>query len=404
MFKNFQQIEVFFEERKRLGIKPGLERINALLNLLHNPQKKMHAIHVAGTNGKGSTVHFIKNALMANGYQVGVFTSPSFTGLTGHIFINNSSMNEEEFLTLCNDAHPAIMQLDEEGDAPTEFEILTVLAFLYFSRNTNIALIETGMGGREDTTNCFQPILSIITNVSRDHTAFLGDTSAEIAYQKAGIIKNKAPVIIGDMDKEALHVMKEEAQIHETTLDQLGADFTPIETSIQMQGEHQIKNASIAYMALKKLREHGYSIDFKKAIAAISCTQIPGRFELVKRNPVMILDGAHNPAGIKVFLQTVAENYNDKEKHLLFAGFKDKELETMLKQFSNEFSSITLTSFDHPRAARADVLYEATNVLDKHAVTNWKDAIDMMLQNKKHAYFITGSLHFIAMVRKYLRE
>lgn len=425
MFKNLEQVEAFFASRKSLGIQPGLDRVKALLSLMNNPQVNMRAIHVAGTNGKGSTIHFLKDALKADGYQVGVFTSPSITGLTGHIIMNDSNIPEDIFVELLSAVHPAIMQLDRQSQAPTEFEIMTVLAFMYFSNHADIALIEAGMGGREDTTNVFSPILSIITNVARDHTAFLGDTTAEIAYQKAGIIKRHIPVISGDMDREALQVIEKEARLHDTQLYQLGKDFsyTNLEKgrtvqnfswskdndsstniAIQMQGEHQIKNASIAYMALIQLLDNGYVLDLESAIIAMENTQVPGRFEMIQRNPVIIIDGAHNPAGIQGFIETVEQNYNDKERHLLFAAFKDKELETMLDQLSTHFSSMTLTSFDHPRAASDAALYQATKAVEKEACSDWQDAIKKMIQHKDQYYFITGSLHFIANVRNYFKQ
>ncbi|UJL44972.1 bifunctional folylpolyglutamate synthase/dihydrofolate synthase [Virgibacillus sp. NKC19-16] len=425
MFENFEQVEAFIASRKSLGMKPGLDRVKALLSLVNNPEKRMRAIHVAGTNGKGSTIQFLKDALKAEGYQVGVFTSPSMTGVTGHIVLNDSNIPEKTFLELLNAIHPAIMQLDRQSQAPTEFEIITVLAFMYFSNNTDIALIEAGMGGRGDTTNVFSPILSIITNVARDHTAFLGDTTAEIAYQKAGIIKKHAPVISGHMDKEALHVIEKEARLHESQFYQLGRDFSYTDPeknqaiqkfswhrdndysasiAIRMQGEHQIKNASIAYMALIQLNDLGYVLDLKRATIAIENTQVPGRFEVIQRDPVIIIDGAHNPAGIQGFIETVEENYQAKERHLLFAAFKDKELETMLNQLSTHFSSITLTSFDHPRAAQADALYQATKAVEKKICNDWEEAIKKMLEHKNHYYFITGSLNFIASVRKYVKQ
>ncbi|WP_373892969.1 bifunctional folylpolyglutamate synthase/dihydrofolate synthase [Virgibacillus natechei] len=425
MFENFEQVEAFFVSRKSLGIKPGLDRVKALLSLMNNPQDRMQAIHVAGTNGKGSTIHFLKDALKAGGYQVGVFTSPSMTGLTGHIMLNDSNIPEDTFLELLRAIHPAIMQLDRQSQSPTEFEIMTVLAFMYFSNHADIALIEAGMGGREDTTNVFSPILSIITNVARDHTAFLGDTTAEIAYQKAGIIKKCTPVISGDMDKEALQVIEKEARLHEVQHYQLGKGFSytnpekkgisqkfswhkdtdySVSIAIQMQGEHQIKNASIAYMALMLLIDNGYVLDLKQAIKAMENTQVPGRFEVIQRDPVIIIDGAHNPAAIQVFINTVEENYKDKERHLLFAAFKDKEIEKMLNNLSTHFSSITLTSFDHPRAARADALYQTTKAVEKRICSDWEDAIKQMIQSKDRHYFITGSLNFIAIVRNYFKQ
>ncbi|PAV27624.1 bifunctional folylpolyglutamate synthase/dihydrofolate synthase [Virgibacillus profundi] len=425
MFENFKQAEMFFESRKSLGIKPGLDRIKRLLDLLNNPQDKIHAIHVAGTNGKGSTVQFIKNALKSNGYHAGVFTSPSFSGLTGHISINDTIIPDDLFLALCNEMYPAIKQLDRENMSPTEFEIITALAFLYFSKHVDVAIIETGMGGREDTTNCFHPIMSIITNISKDHTNFLGSTLEEIAYHKAGIIKQASPVIIGEMDLEALAVIVKEIHNNKTNSYQMGQDFTyklidyskdsgiqhfswnrkkdSHSLSIQMLGEHQVKNASIAYMAVLKLAEIGYAINLQKTKEAFENTIIPGRLEMVKQNPSVILDSAHNPAGIESLLQTVAANFKDKPNHLIFAAFKDKDLETMLEVLSGYFTSITVTTFDHPRAASAEKLYELTQDVNTKICKDWKATVENMKQ-KDSNYFITGSLHFIVQVRKYLNS
>lgn len=419
MFTTFYEVERFFDSRKSFGIKPGLDRVNRLLSLLDHPQKKIKAIHIVGTNGKGSTVNFINKALQANGYQVGIFTSPSLTGLAGHIYLNDTEISKEEFLNLCNVIHPKIKQMDKENLAPTEFEIITALGFLYFSTHGNIALIEAGMGGREDTTNCFQPIISIITNIAKDHTKFLGDTIAEIAYQKAGIIKNNAPVITGMLETDALAVIKEEVCKKETDIFRLEEDFfykrgtgqeliwtsnqRRIETRLAMQGEHQARNASIAFMALEKLSEIGYSISFVTAENAIANTQLAGRFELVSKDPVILLDGAHNPAGMAAFLATVQENFPNSNKHILFAAFEDKDLETMLKQLDNKFESITLTSFHHPRAASAEKLFGLTQAENKQLNCNWKLAIDEIKTKQSGYYFITGSLNFISIVRNYFR-
>lgn len=428
MIETMQQVESFFKSRKELGIKPGLDRINQLLEMLGNPQDQMQAIHIAGTNGKGSTLHYLNDALQMNGYQVGVFTSPSFTGLRGHMFINDIEISEEVFISILNDIYHSIQQLDGEQMHPTEFEIITVMSFVYFANHVDIALIEAGMGGREDTTNCFQPIMSIITNIARDHTAFLGDTIKAIASHKAGIIKHKRPVIIGNMKQDALNVIKEEARLKQTKVYQLGDQFTykfrgndetgqcfswyddsstVFEVGIQMRGEHQLKNTSIAIMALVKLAENGYKIIWKLALAGLRKTVIPGRFEVIQHNPTVIADGAHNPAGVASFLQTVSANYDQKDKHLIFAAFKDKELKTMLDQLSKHFTTITLTSFDHPRAASAEALYHLTEAEHKCRIDNWQEAIDKINNTKspvEQCYFITGSLHFISSVRKYITE
>ncbi|WP_188453504.1 bifunctional folylpolyglutamate synthase/dihydrofolate synthase [Virgibacillus oceani] len=423
MFKNFQQVETFFENRKRFGIKPGLDRINQLLRLLDNPQNKINAIHVAGTNGKGSTISYLKAALMSNGLQVGVFTSPSMEGLTGHIFIGNTPIDEQKFIALLNEMLPAIYELDKKENYPSEFEIITALAFVYFAKNVDFCVIETGMGGREDTTNCFTPLLSIITNVAKDHIAFLGDTLEKIAYHKAGIIKEKVPVIIGDMQKSAYAVMYNEAIQKNAPIKQLSNDFTyeiidhtphlqtflwrdnyyQFKVAIQMSGEHQLKNASLAIMALVQLEYLGYQLDWSKALSGIRKVIVPGRFEMVWEKPIVIIDGAHNEAGIKSFIQTVLSEYPEKERHLIFAGFKDKELEKMLNLLSDHFVTITVTTFNHPRAAAGEDLYHMLQMNGKIVSSNWKDSLEKIkaCDSNNQIFFVTGSLHFIAICRKY---
>src|SRR5699024_5578119 len=174
-----------------------------------------------------------------------------------------------------------------------------------------------------------------------------------------------------------------------------------LQAEIQMLGEHQVKNASIAIMALVKLVDEGYGIRWKHALAAIKETVIPGRFEVMQHNPTIIVDGAHNPAGIQSFLQTVVANDEQREKHLTCAAFQEKELTPMLAELCKHFTSLTLTSFEHPRAASADELYCAAKCKNKKKVCNWKDAINNIEMQTDHRYFITGSLHFISDVRKY---
>lgn len=426
MFTTIQEVEVFFENRRSFGIKPGLSRVNRLLEGLHHPEESIKAIHIAGTNGKGSTIHYIKNALIHNGYKVGVFSSPSLEGLTGHIQYNNHSIGEAEFVHLLNEMYPIIMILDEAENHPTEFEILTVLAFLFFAKHVEIALIETGMGGRNDTTNCFQPILSIITNVDRDHTSFLGKEISEIADQKAGIIKEQVPVIIGDVQSSVQDIMRKEAIKKHAPLYQLQKDFMYVDVHhtsdnqtfnwkdstdktfsmmIKMVGEHQIKNSSIAMMALVLLKEAGIKMNWNEALSRISSTTIQGRFEMIHQNPMMIVDGAHNAAGIQAFLKTVKSGFKNKERHLIFAAFKDKEITVMLEQLIPYFSSITLTTFAHPRAAPIEELIEIVGTKKIRIEANWQQLIDKANdsdpETEKH-FFITGSLHFIGEVRRYV--
>lgn len=420
MFNNFQEVELFFNKRKSFGIKPGLDRIKTLLQLLDNPEKKIKGVHVAGTNGKGSTIQFMKNALIQNGYQVGVFVSPSPNGMTDHIFINQHPISKQTFMRLVNDMYPFIHKLDAQNEHPTEFEIITVLAFLYFAESVDIALIETGMGGREDTTNCFLPLLSIITNVSRDHMTFLGDTVEEIAYHKAGIIKPYIPAIIGPMEDVAMNIMERVADVVHADLFHFNEAFFIMEekvtsdsqtfiwqayspnklyVTIQMMGEHQQINASLAVMALVKLVEQGFRINMEIALKGIRQTIFPGRFERISKSPAIILDGAHNEAGIRSLIESVKSVENNQEKHVIFAAFKDKDIQTMIELLLHYFDSVTLTTFDHPRAASIEDMATYKRFDNVIIIKNWHEAIQMT--NLESIHVITGSLHFISKVRNF---
>ncbi|MFD1362918.1 bifunctional folylpolyglutamate synthase/dihydrofolate synthase [Lentibacillus salinarum] len=426
MFDDFQQVEAFLQSRRQHGVKPGLKRINRLLSLVGEPQKKMVAIHVAGTNGKGSTIRFMQKALTANGYHIGVFQSPSLTGYTGHMLIDDTRIPCGTFMGYVTKLLPFIQQLDDEHNHPTEFEIITAVAFLYFADNADIALIETGMGGREDTTNCINPILSIITNVSRDHTAFLGGTLAAIAWQKAGIIKENRPVIVGEMGDDARSVIAQEAFEANASLYLSGESFryevvdiaashqtfqwicdsgSRREIVLQTTGMHQVSNASLAIMALKLLEDKGFTLDWPSCINALAFVSIPGRFEQIHGLPAIILDGAHNAGGVETFTDTLQRHFADMERHLIFAAFRDKDLKTMLEGLEPHFASVTLTVFDHPRAASIQQLQQYSQHPAVQSVSDWREAVrQISFQRENTCYCITGSLHFIGIVRKYFDE
>lgn len=423
MFEKIEQVNDFFSSRQAFGIKPGLDRIYHMLACLQHPQENVKSIHVAGTNGKGSTIRFMKEALINNGYQVGVFTSPSMTGVTGHMFINHQEINEETFLDIFNDVFPVIKEMDEQNMHPTEFEIITAIAFVFFENHADIVLLETGMGGREDTTNCVNPLLSVIVNVDMDHTAYLGGTLENIAWHKAGIIKNNIPVILGEMQSNVMGVIEREAHLKQAPVYRLKEDFTydKIEyteeglsyiwhgknnsylISLRMLGLHQVQNSSLAMKALMLLQEQGYRLTTERTMAAFHHTQLEGRFELIKNDPIIVLDGAHNPAGIHSFLQTVLSTYPEQEKHLVFAGFKDKNLAHMIKKCVPHFDSITLTTFDHPRTADSETLAHFAAGPNIQVISRWENHLEQVLKSNSNAVnFITGSLHFVSEVRRYL--
>lgn len=424
MFNSYEEVEKYMKQRDVIGIKPGLERMNKLLTRVGNPEQEITAIHVAGTNGKGSTIHYMSEAFRSHGYQVGIFTSPSMYGLRGHILHNGLPISKKNILSIMNELYPYIQQLDQEEMAPTPFEILTVIAFRYFAKYVDLSLIETGMGGREDTTNCITPILSIITSVAKDHQAFLGNTIEQIASHKAGIIKPMIPVILGELEESAYQVILEEAKKKQAKVYRFGFDFTcdnkrqegtrqhfqwktkTIEMPIclQMSGEHQVKNASMALMALFIFHQKYYPLNKKYIQNALTHTQIPGRFEKVSEQPHIIIDGAHNQAGIDAFIQTVNEQYKNKKKQLVFAGFKDKDLKEMLTKCIPFFESVYITTFEHPRAIGASQLQKEIGASSLYVKEDWQELLRGLItssSSKEESIFIVGSFHFITIVRRY---
>ncbi|QTM99973.1 bifunctional folylpolyglutamate synthase/dihydrofolate synthase [Sediminibacillus dalangtanensis] len=421
MFSNYQEVNMFLEGRKQLGVKPGLDRVYFLLERLGNPERTIRAIHVAGTNGKGSTSTYIKEILGSGGWKVGTYTTPHITGLKGEIEIDGKQMTDTQSVRLVNRMLPAIQALDDIGNPPTAFEIKTVAAFCFLDENAEISVIETGMGGLEDATNCFIPILSIITNVGLDHQRMLGETIAAIASHKAGIIKQHVPLVLGDVTEEAASVILKKAKGLRSPVYQIFKDFTVTnvtaehpeyteftfecnglsqEAVISMAGRHQVKNAALALMAVKLL-EDCFPMEWKRVLQGLQRAAITGRFEKVHDHPAVIIDAAHNPEGLAAFLQTVEYFYSDKKKRLLFAAFKDKPLQKMLSQLGNDFQSVHFTSFPHERAASAEVLQ--THYPGKNSkIEKWENVIRNHLGSTGESIlFITGSLYFIELVRKF---
>lgn len=414
----FALITDYLQERENLGIKPGLQRMQILLKRLKRPDKQYPIVHVTGTNGKGSTVQMVANSLIYNGYHVGVFTSPSFHGYRGHFFINNEMIDELTFVQLMAEIIPIVYELDEEDNAPTTFEILTALAFLYFHGRVDVAIIEAGMGGRFDTTNCITPLVSVITSVAKDHEQFLGSTLEEISYHKAGIIKQNQPVVIGPIPDEALHVIVKEAKEKNSKLYRYGEEFNvtiqnrkgywslqnkSFTFSLQLEGQHQYENAGVAITVVNMIQHYFEAdLDWNKVQKALKELTMPGRFEKVTKSPNIIVDSAHNMAAIEAFIATAKRYFNGKPKRILFAGFKDKSLIEMIKRLRKENVQITLTTFDHERAASKDYFKD---ILDEIPfVEDWQSEIFSYLENgsPREHFFVTGSLHFTMIVRNFI--
>ena len=409
----------------------GLERMVKLLALRGNPHLKLKVIHIGGTNGKGSTIAFLKNMLEKMGLRVGVFSSPYLIHYTDQIAINEESIPEARLETLMVD-YRSLLEGEHAHDlrGTTEFEIITAIAYDYFaSEQVDVAIMEVGMGGLLDSTNVCQPILTGITTIGLDHVALLGDSLEAIAEQKAGIIKQGIPLVTGHIAPEALAVIDRVAAGKDAPRIIYGKNYQVSHqvsvgtgevfdyTSPLRQGRfhtgllglHQVENAGMALALLDTFcQETGRELPENDIVAqALEGTSWPGRLEIVSREPLMILDGAHNPHAIKALLATLEERFTDYHKKILFTCIKTKALEDMLDLLERvPDAKLTLTHFDDSRATDEDVL-KATAHSRNLNYQDWQEFLDQQLtedEEKKTVRIITGSLYFLSQVRAYLME
>lgn len=410
----------------------GLERMVELLALRGSPHLKLKVIHIGGTNGKGSTIAFLKKMLEKLGLRVGVFSSPYLIHYTDQISINGESISEARLEALMADYQSLL-----EGEAvanlqgTTEFEIITALAYDYFaSEQVDVAIMEVGMGGLLDSTNVCQPILTGITTIGLDHVALLGDTLEAIAEQKAGIIKQGMPLVTGRIAPEALAVIDRIAEGKDAPRLAYGTDYQVRHQESVVTGEvfdytsavrqgrfqtsllglYQIENAGMAIALLDTFcQEDGRELASNDFLGqALEETSWPGRLEIVSRDPLMILDGAHNPHAIKALLVTLQERFADYHKEILFTCIKTKALEDMLDLLgAMPDTELTLTHFADSRATDESVLKEAAKSRNL-SYQDWHDFLEQNLTDKKEekqtVRIVTGSLYFLSQVRAYLME
>lgn len=410
----------------------GLERMVKLLALRGNPHLKLKVIHIGGTNGKGSTIAFLKNMLEKMGLRVGVFSSPYLIHYTDQISINGESIPEARLEALIADYQSLL-----EGESATnlqgttEFEIITAIAYDYFAaEQVDVAIMEVGMGGLLDSTNVCQPILTGITTIGLDHVALLGDSLEAIAEQKAGIIKQGMPLVTGRIAPEALAVIDRIAEGKDAPRLAYGTDYQVRHQESVVTGEvfdytsavrqgrfqtsllglYQIENAGMAIALLDTFcQEDGRELASNDFLGqALEETSWPGRLEIVSRDPLMILDGAHNPHAIKALLVTLQERFADHHKEILFTCIKTKALEDMLDLLgAMPDTELTLTHFADSRATDESVLKEAAKARNL-SYQDWHDFLEQNLTDKKEekqtVRIVTGSLYFLSQVRAYLME
>ncbi|WP_419878869.1 bifunctional folylpolyglutamate synthase/dihydrofolate synthase [Brevibacillus centrosporus] len=441
-FVEYKQALDWLHGLLRFGQRPGLERMQWVLGELGNPERRVPFIHVAGTNGKGSTCAFLTQMLMEAGYSVGTFTSPYLIDFRERIRYNGSMIEEEDLLQLANEVRVLVERCEKETEfgSPTEFEVITLIAILYFARVKLPAVVvwETGLGGRLDSTNVVIPLVSVITNIGLDHTSVLGDNLVDIAGEKAGIIKPGVPVVTGERRAEVLAVFHEKAKQTRSTVYEIGNHFAGEQVEeklgeqqfryrsrlrrneetyrLTINGIHQTDNASIALMTIDILRNYfSFLLEDEEIFRGLQQTRWPGRLEIVSPRPLVILDGAHNQEGMEALAGSLERLLPEGARlHLLFSGLADKPLSQMaetLLPLQSRIESLYVTTFDFPRAAESEMLHDAFHTggweAEKlEAVPDWRAFLLSWMREKQSAkaddwLVVCGSLYFIAQVRAF---
>ncbi|MFI4910028.1 MAG: bifunctional folylpolyglutamate synthase/dihydrofolate synthase [Sedimentisphaeraceae bacterium JB056] len=361
-----------------------LTRMYELLGELGNPHEKLKAVHIAGTKGKGSTSTMVARMLEANGYNVGLYTSPHITSLHERIAINSCHMSKEDMVALVNTVRPAVDKLTENGRKPTFFELFTAMAFVHFVNNgVDFAVLETGLGGRLDSTNVVTPVVSAITSISIDHQRQLGKTLDRIASEKAGIIKKGVPVVTVVQEEESLNVIKAKALEANAPIKIVGEDvdfscrfeasredgphtricvLTPTSKfehlKVPLPGEHQAMNCGLALVVLDCLKNLGFEIDDEKSVEGLGMVRMPGRLQVVYNNPRVVVDMAHNAASIKALIQTIGQHIPYDSMVMIFGCNADKDIVGMLDELQYGADKVIFTRSSSPRAVRPDELAE----------------------------------------------
>lgn len=422
---NYNEALNFIHSRDRFGSRPGMERIEALCNAFDNPQDKLKFVHVAGTNGKGSTCHMIASVLKESGYKVGLFTSPFVVDFRERIQINGEMISENDLAEVISEVKPVVEKLSKEGIEPTEFEIITVTAFLYFLKQScDIVVLEVGLGGLLDSTNIIKKSeVSVITSISLDHTKILGDTLLKIAEQKCGIFKEGGNVVgypqpdfaverfIKDKAKEKncnyyphelskIRLVREE--IDGSTVIYAGCSF-----KIPLTGKHQLYNFATAVAAINVLKQNGWNITYKSLIDGISKVKVPARTEIVSHSPLTIIDGGHNAEGVDALCNTLVKFCANRKIIAVFGMMSDKDYGYAVKRLAPLCERIYTTEASNPRTLDAKSLAKEAKQYCKKVKPepDPEKAVNKAFKKAKDddVVLVCGSLYLASDVKKFLK-
>ena len=382
----YQEAIKYITEVGNFGSNYGLERTYKLLEFLDNPHGKLKIIHVAGTNGKGSTTAMITSMLKEAGYKVGMYTSPFLEEFEERIQINGNNIPKEKLAQLMTKIKYAVDKVIEEGyNHPTEFEIITALMFLYFAtEKVDFAVVEVGLGGRLDSTNVITPILSVITSISFDHTNILGNTLEEIAREKAGIIKAGIPTLIYPQEEIVEKVLSEKCEELGAKLYKINKDDAKLveiikedkiyqlvkvklddeyDVKLQLLGEHQILNLAVALKALEIIKDKAAKLSKESIIKALSEVRWNGRLEVMSNEPCVVIDGAHNIQGITQLDKNIKKYFKYDDLYLILGILADKDVDHMVKVITPQAKKVFTVT---PNSIRAETSEELMGVVKKY--------------------------------------
>jgi len=410
-------------------------RMEEFLKDLGSPHKKIRTVHIAGTKGKGSTATMLARMIEANGYSVGLYTSPHVTTLHERIAVDSEMISEKEMLSLINRVHATVEKMAKKDDTPTFFEIMTALAFMHFAdRKVDIAVIETGLGGRLDSTNVIEPSLIGITSISIDHQNLLGSTLDSIAREKAGVIKKGVPVVTVPQEPAAMKALEQHAMMVKAPLSVTGKDIDfshRFESSrehgphsriclttpdskfehlrVPLPGQHQAINCGLALAMLDKLKSQGYKIDDQKAVKGLKGVSLTGRMEIISDDPRIIVDTAHNAASIHALIRAIGQHVPYDSMVVIFGCNSDKDVRGILNELQYGADKVIFTRSNSPKAMFPQDLAEMyTEICGKMCQTamSIREAVRIAKSaiSREDLICITGSFYLIGQAKQQLQQ
>lgn len=415
MFKNVVDLINFIESQKRMNPKVSLDRFRKICEIYGNPQNGLKYIHVGGTNGKGSTVSFIKNTLRDAGFNVASYVSPYVIEFSERISYNDKFIDDKSLLEIGNYIVENYYKFEElDMDKPSFFEFVTLMAFIYFSRleNLDYVVLEVGLGGILDATNIITPLVSVITNVNYDHMNVLGNTLSEIAYNKLGIVKEGIPLVTiyneEIIDQIKMHTSKLNSDlivVNKDDINDLDLDFKHTsfsykefkDVSLKLLGRHQAENAAIAIEVFKILKnKYNIKLDIENLYQGLEKTIWPGRLQVVHTDPTVLLDGAHNIDGIRRLTEFIKDVKADKFIKIIFAVSSNKQKEEMIEMLESVADEIIFSSFHYKRSDTAVNLIELSHHKNKRVEDDLEKLVQEAKNDKEKLIIFCGSLYFVS--------